>query len=71
MINYVYEEKEDFEGKRVKVLGPTFEEGKPNTMIDWRAKLATREDVVGYLKTALRYWYSTEWYGSEKRKQEA
>ncbi len=71
MSDYVYEEKEDYEGKRVKVLGPTFEEGKPNTMIDWRAKLATREDAVGYLKTALRYWYSTEWYGSEKRKQEA
>jgi hypothetical protein len=71
MGDYVYEEKENYEGKKIKVLGATFEKGKPNTTIDWRAKLATREDAVGYLKTALRYWYSTEWYGSEKRKQEA
>jgi hypothetical protein len=71
MSDYVYEEKENYEGKKVKVLGPTFEEGKPDTMVDWRAKLTTRDDVVGYLRTALRYWYSSEWYGSEKRKQEA
>lgn len=71
MNTYVYEEKDNYEGKKVRVLGPTFEEGKPDTMIDWRAKLATREDAVVYLKTALRYWYSNDWYGSEKRKQEA
>jgi hypothetical protein len=70
MSDYIYEEKENFEGKKVWVLGPTFEEGKPNTMGDWRTKLTSREDTVGYLKTALRYWYSSEWYGSEKRKQE-
>ena len=29
MADYVYEEKEDFEGKKVKVLGPTYEPGKP------------------------------------------
>jgi hypothetical protein len=71
MSNYIYEEKEDFEGKKVKVLGPTFEEGKPDTTVDWRVKLTSRDDVVGYIRTALRYWYSSEWYGSEKRKQEA
>jgi hypothetical protein len=70
MADYVYEVKENYEGKKVKVLGPTFEEGKPDTMIDWRAKLTTRNEKVSYLKTALRYWYSSEWYGSEKRKQE-
>lgn len=70
MDEYVYEIKENHEGKQVKVLGPTYEEGKPETMVDWRAKLITREDKVSYLKTALRYWYSSEWYGSEKRKQE-
>jgi hypothetical protein len=71
MSEYVYEEKENYDGKKVKVLGPTYEEGKPDHMVDWRAKLTTRDDVVGYLRTALRYWYSSEWYGSEKRKQEA
>lgn len=69
--SYVFEEKEDSEGRKVKVLGPTYEPGKPEERDDWRAKLKTRDDMVGYLKTALRYWYSTEWYGSEKRKQEA
>lgn len=71
MSDYVYEEKENFEGKKVSVLGSTYEKGKPEEMVDWRAKLTTRDDVVAYLKTALRYWYSSEWYGSEKRKQEA
>ena len=71
MSDYVYEEKENYEGKKVKVLGPTYEEGRPDKMVDWRAKLTTRDDVVNYLRTALRYWYSSEWYGSEKRKQEA
>ncbi|MGD9577863.1 MAG: hypothetical protein AB7Y74_06395 [Syntrophorhabdus sp.] len=71
MSDYVYEEKENFEGRKIRVLGPTFEDGKPNAMGDWRAKLTSREEAVDYLKTALRYWYSSEWYGSEKRKQEA
>jgi hypothetical protein len=71
MSDYIYEEKEDFEGKKVKVLGPTFKEGKPDTTVDWRVKLTSRDDVVRYIRTALRYWYSNEWYGSEKRKQEA
>ncbi len=36
--------------------------------LDWRKKLTTTTDRLGYLKTALRYWYSKDWYGSEKRK---
>ncbi|MCX5799275.1 MAG: hypothetical protein NTU90_06925 [Proteobacteria bacterium] len=71
MADYQYEEKESFDGGKVKVLGATFEEGKPEGQQDWKAKLQTREDALNYLKTALRYWYSKEWYGSEKRKQEA
>jgi hypothetical protein len=71
MIDYQYDEKEDFNGKKVTVLGPTFEEGKPEGQQDWRMKLGTREERLGYIKTALRYWYSKDWYGSEKRKQEA
>ncbi|MDD5007894.1 MAG: hypothetical protein PHC68_05745 [Syntrophorhabdaceae bacterium] len=71
MADYQYEEKEDFSGKKVKVLGPTYEEGKPEEREDWRSKLETREDALHYIRTALRYWYSKEWYGSEKRKQDA
>ncbi len=67
---YMYDEKEDYEGKKVKVLGPTYEKGKPEEMTDWRAKLQTREDIIKYLKSAARYWYNREWYGSEKRKEE-
>jgi hypothetical protein len=38
---------------------------------DWKEKLGSPELMAGYLRTALRYWYSKEWFGSEKRKQEA
>jgi hypothetical protein len=65
---YVYEDKEDFEGKTVKVLASTYEEGKPEAPGDWRGKLSSACEAVDYLKTALRYWYSDEWYGSEKKK---
>ena len=71
MGDYVYEEKKNYEGKNVKVLGSTFEEGKPDATGNWLAKLTTHEERLGYLRTALRYWYSNEWYGSEKRKREA
>jgi hypothetical protein len=71
MGEYVYEEKESFDGKKVKVLGETYEAGKPSEKNDWREKLGSNEERLNYLKTALRYWYSKEWFGSEKRKQEA
>lgn len=71
MSEYTYEEKENFEGKKVKVLGPTYEEGKPDGQADWKEKLGSPELMAGYLRTALRYWYSKDWFGSEKRKQEA
>lgn len=70
MAEYRYEEKEGFDGKKIKVLAGTFDEGKPDARDDWTAKLATRDEKIKYLKTALRYWYSNEWYGSEKRRQE-
>lgn len=71
MAEYVYEEKEDFTGKKVKVLGPTYDSGKPVEKSDWTEKLISGPDRLQYLRTALRYWYSTDWFGSEKRKQEA
>jgi len=65
------EEKVTFDGKKVKVLGPTFEEGKPETPISWRQKMRNRDEMLAYLKTGERYWFSDEWFGSEKRKTKA
>jgi len=65
------EEKVLFNGKKVKVLGPTFEEGTPVSPYQWRKKLKTREEMLDYLRTGERYWFSEEWYGSEKRKTPA
>ncbi|MBI4303113.1 MAG: hypothetical protein HY665_02075 [Chloroflexi bacterium] len=57
----------------VEVLGATFEEGTPagEQMGKWRQKLTSREEKLKYLETGERYWYSKEWYGSEKRKTPA
>ena len=59
--------------KEVEVLGATFEEGRPEgeEVGKWRDKLASRGDKLKYLETGERYWYSTEWYGSERRKNPA
>jgi len=64
-------EKERFDGKSIKVLGSTFEPGVPLEKEEWRKKLTSRKDEINYLKTGLRYWYSQDWYGSEKRKKPA
>jgi hypothetical protein len=69
--NYQMDEKVAFDGKKVKVLGPTFEGGKPETPINWRQKLRNREEMLAYLKTGERYWFGDEWFGSEKRKTKA
>ena len=37
----------------------------------WREKINNREEMLKYLKTADRYWYSDDWFGSEKRKNPA
>ncbi len=71
MSDLTYEEKEDFEGKKVKVLGETYEPGKPEGSADWKEKFLSNEQRMGYLRSALRYWYSKDWFGSEKRKYEA
>ena len=71
MSEYKLEEKTSFDGKKVKVLGPTFEEGKPEGAGIWRKKLRNREEMLAYLKTGERYWFSEEWFGSEKRKTKA
>lgn len=64
-------EKERFDGKKVKILGETYEPGMPVEKIQWRNKLRSRQEMINYIKTGERYWYSDEWYGSEKRKNPA
>jgi hypothetical protein len=57
----------------VEVLGATFEKGKPEGegMGRWRQRLESREERLRYLQSGERYWYSKEWFGSEKRKKPA
>ncbi len=57
----------------VELLGATFEEGKPEgeDAGKWRQKLDSREERLKYLQSGERYFYSEEWFGSEKRKNPA
>jgi hypothetical protein len=58
---------------QVEVLGATFEAGTPQgaEMGKWRQKLSSRSDKLKYLQTGERYFYSQDWFGSEKRKKPA
>ena len=60
-------------GKEVELLGDTYEDGVPEgeELGRWRQKLGTRGDKLKYLETAERYWFSEDWFGSEKRKTPA
>ena len=49
----------------------TYEPGKPTAHHNWRSKLSSRAEMLKYLQTGERYWYSVEWYGSEKRRTPA
>jgi hypothetical protein len=57
----------------VEVLGSTFETGKPSgeNMGKWSQKLTSRNEKIKYLQTGQRYFYSQDWFGSEKRKTPA
>jgi len=72
-MEYKIEEKSAPGRDKVEVLGETFEEGKPEgeEMGRWRQKLGNREEKLKYLRTAERYWYGKDWFGSEKRKTPA
>jgi hypothetical protein len=72
-VEYEIEEKSAPDREKVKVLGATFEEGKPGGEATgrWRQKLRNREEQLKYLEAGERYWYGKEWYGSEKRKTPA
>ena len=66
--------KERFDGTQVEILGETYESGSPaqGEKSNWEEKVGEdREEILKFLKTGLRYWYSSEWFGSEKRKNPA
>ncbi len=65
------EEKKLFSGGTVKVVGPEYEPGTPEQPHRWRGKIPSREEMLKYLRSGERYWFSKEWYGSEKRKNPA
>jgi hypothetical protein len=69
-MEYKIEKKKAPGRKEVEALGATFEEGKPEgeELGKWRQKLESREKKLRYLENGERYWYSQDWYGSEKRK---
>ena len=72
-MEYQIEKKQAPGRGEVDVLGATFEEGQPSgeEVGRWRQKLDSREDKLKYLRNGERYWYSDDWYGSEKRKNPA
>ena len=57
----------------VEVLAETYEAGLPVGEDEgkWRQKLESREEKIKYLQSGERYWYSDDWFGSEKRKNPA
>jgi hypothetical protein len=57
----------------VEILAETYEPGRPEgeEVGRWRQKLDNREEKLKYLKNGERYWYSSEGFGSEKRKKPA
>jgi len=66
--------KKRFDGSEVEVLGETYEKGSTSQgeKYDWQSKLGDdREEIIRFLKSGLRYWYSDDWFGSEKRKTPA
>ena len=72
-MEYQIEKKKAPGREEVEVLGETFEEGNPEgeDLGKWRQKLDSREEKLKYLQNGERYWYSDDWYGSEKRKNPA
>ena len=72
-MTYKVEKKSAPGRKEVEVLGATFDKGRPEgaEMGRWRQKLESREERLKYLETGERYFYSNDWYGSEKRKNPA
>jgi hypothetical protein len=60
-------------GGKKDIPEETYEAGEPKgeDAGRWRQKLESREEKLKYLKSGERYWYSDDWFGSEKRKNPA
>lgn len=58
---------------QVDILSETYDDGLPvgEDAGKWRQKLESRQEKLNYLKSGERYWYSDDWFGSEKRKNPA
>ena len=56
--------------EKEKILGETYQPGKPQKPLQWLQKIDGNEEMDKFLKNAERYWFG-EGYGSEKRKTEA
>jgi hypothetical protein len=54
MIDQQLEEKASADGKNVKVIGETYQQGKPEKACNWREKLQSREEMLNYLKVGVR-----------------
>ncbi len=65
------EEKTLFSGEKVKVVGPEYEEGTPEQPHQLEAEDPGPAGDAQVLQNGERYWFSKEWYGSEKRKTPA
>jgi hypothetical protein len=66
--------KKDAPGRgKVDILAETYDAGEPKgeDAGRWRQKLGSRDEILKYLKNGERYWYSDDWFGSEKRKNPA
>ncbi len=66
--------KQRFDGTEVEILGETYASGTHavGEKYNWQERLGGDPgEVMKFLKSGLRYWYSDDWFGSEKRKNPA
>jgi hypothetical protein len=65
--------KKRFDGMEVEVLGETYDPGATpmKEKYDWEDRLESKEEIMRFLQSGLRYWYAKEGFGSEKRKNPA
>ena len=61
----------DTKEQKDDLLGETYEPGQPDGPFNWRSKLQDRDQMLNYLRSAERYWYGEEAYGSERRRTPA
>ncbi len=65
--------KKRFDGSEVEILGETYEAGSPGQgdKYNWQDRIGDKQEMLKFLQSGLRYWYSKEGFGSEKRKTPA